>query len=122
MTNTRNILLTDDSPIILENLKSIFSDLENIGIIDWAENVEDAKNILTEGETDIAVFDIQLPDGTGFELLKWVKSLFPQIIVIMFSNNAEEIYREIAKEYGADYFFDKSTQIEELIDTVSSFK
>jgi DNA-binding NarL/FixJ family response regulator len=119
MTNKLNILLVDDSEIIISNLETILADLDNVHSIENARSVAFAKYVLKEEETDIAILDISLPDGNGLELLKWAKKLFPKLTVIIFSNNADEVHRSIATEYGADYFFDKSTQAEELVQTVS---
>jgi len=61
------------------------------------------------------ILDIQMPGGSGFNVLIEAKKKKKPPMVIMLTNYATDSYRNKAAKEGADYFFDKSTDYEELI-------
>jgi DNA-binding response OmpR family regulator len=65
---------------------------------------------------DIIILDIQLPDGSGIDLLKTVKAENPATRVLMFSNHTAA--SRICLAAGADGFFDKANDFDALIRTV----
>lgn len=110
----RNVLLVDDSLLITGHLKDMLADIEGIGHIDIAGTLPAAQALMKERAPDIVILDIQLPDGNGIDFLKWVKFIYPDTAVIMFSNLGDEVHRGAARNAGALYFFDKSYEFEKV--------
>ena len=69
------VMLVDDEPYILQGLQVII-DWENEGfeIVKVCSNGREALNYLTNNEVDLVISDIKMPEMTGLELLKNVKS------------------------------------------------
>ena len=71
---------------------------------------------------DAVVVDIALREGTGLHVLKEIGELpeedRPARVVL--TNFNREWYRDAAKRLGADYFFDKSREIPEMLDVLRS--
>lgn len=114
MKSKIHVLLVDDSRKILGQLQEMLHDLENIEAIVTAQDAPTALAILKEKDIDVVVLDIQLPDANGIDILKWIKHMKPATRVVMFSNLADECHRAAASMAGADHFFDKSTEYEEI--------
>jgi DNA-binding response OmpR family regulator len=110
----RKVLLVDDSQQITEHLKGILAGIGGVGEIRIAATLPDAQRMVRDATPDIVVLDIQLPDGNGIDFLKWLKFLYPDTIVIMFSNLGDEVHRAAARNAGAQFFFDKSYEFEEV--------
>jgi len=76
-----NILIIDDE----EKLRSLLSRI--IGLEDYhvseAANVKEGLKKLEKEEIDLVVTDVKLPDGNGVELTRKIKSLYPQIEIIV---------------------------------------
>ena len=53
--------------------------------------------------------DIRLPEQNGLELTHEIKKLYPQIVIIIFTNYDIPEYRAAAFEKGADFFYSKSS-------------
>lgn len=58
----------------------------------------------------VLILDIQLADGSGLGVLRFIKRIFPATKVIMLSDSALGVYRDHCTRDGADYFFDKATE------------
>lgn len=114
-----NVLLVEDSVLLREKVKEMIEGVEGIIKVETAGDLPTARDIVKQGDIDTVVLDIQLPDGNGIDFLKWVKFLYPAIVVIMFSNHADEVHRSIAKVNGAEYFLDKSTEFQKLPRTLA---
>ena len=114
MKNKLNILLVDDSELIISHLKEMLFDINGVKIIDTAGTLPLAQLIVKTLSIDAIVLDIQLPDGNGIDFLKWVKFHYPKIIVIMLSNQADECHRAAARLAEAEYFFDKSMEFQQV--------
>ena|ERR1700744_3000123 len=116
----KSILIVDDSLIITERLQTMLRGLDNIGAIACAGDYSLALQLLMDGRFDIVLLDINLPGKSGIDLLRHIKGIYPQTIVIMLTNQSGRYYRDICKRWGADYFMDKSTEFEDVPVIISS--
>jgi len=112
--NGKTILIVDDSLIVAHRVRILLLGQEGIGEVAHAVSYADALAFLSAHRADIALLDIQLPDGNGIELLRYVKQHFPGVQVVMVSNQSNELYRIRCKTLGARHFLDKSTEFDQL--------
>jgi len=120
MDKKQAILIVDDSPIIVDRLTELISELDNIKSIVKAASFAESIDLLKQHRPDIAVLDINLPDKSGIEVLKYIKSNHPSVVVIMFSNQGNEYYQNMCKSLGADHFVDKSKGFDEIPDIIAA--
>ncbi len=98
----------------------MLSDLaEIIEMIGEAENVQDAINSIHEFEPDVVILDIRMPGGSGIDVLKKIKKKNEVPVIIILTNYPHSQYRKKCMEAGADFFFDKSGDFEEIVKVVS---
>jgi DNA-binding NarL/FixJ family response regulator len=110
------VLIADDSPIVCERLKAMLSNLEEIETVGRARDVSEAINSIEELKPDAVILDIQMPVGSGIEVLKHIKKEHPATVVIMLTNYPYPQYRQECMDEGADFFFDKSLEFEKAIE------
>jgi len=115
----RTVLIVDDSILIIERMIPLLEEIENISFVIHAASYEEGLEVLSRLTPDMVLLDINLPDKSGIELLRVIRERHLEIAVLMISNNAGEYYRNICKKLGAQYFLDKSTDID-LIPSVLS--
>jgi DNA-binding NarL/FixJ family response regulator len=115
---TKNILIVEDSFFFSKWLSNELLNIDGIQISCIVDNVNDALKLINEKEIDIAILDFQLKEGLGIEILTYIKSNYKNIIVIVFSNYAE--FKKDCLKLGADYFYDKSNEFEDLINLISN--
>jgi len=108
------VLIVDDSKIVCDGLQQMLIDIVDVEIVGQAHNAEDAIRFISESKPDVVILDVRLPDLSGIDVLKNIRAKKLPIQVIMLTNYPYPQYRKKCEELGADYFFDKVTEIEEI--------
>ncbi len=112
------ILIADDSELLRVRLVDMLSEIEGIEIIGQAQNSLDAIESIERLNPHVVILDARMPQGNGIKVLEEIKKNLQSPKVIIFSNYPYPQYRKRCMELGADFFFDKSTEFEKLVDTV----
>lgn len=118
--NNRKILIVDDSLIVRGRLVARLKNINDMWTILQADTVSSALSIIQSEELSFVVLDIQLPDGSGLDIIAKIKKHKPATVVIMLTNYPYSILRKRSIELGANYFFDKSTEFEKVFDIISN--
>jgi len=108
------LLIVDDHAIVHEGLKRVLSQ-EGFDSINEADCVSAARAKISACAPDVAIIDINLPDGTGFELVRWIRSYSKSIGIVVLTLHQEENYVVAAMNAGASAFVSKSEPIPILI-------
>lgn len=87
-----SILIIDDDAASLARLARLVSELlvEQAPQIHIADNLDGARKLLQTHHFDLALVDMQLPDGTGIELIGWMQQHVPKLQAVIVSAFAEE--------------------------------
>lgn len=112
------ILIADDSDIVRKRLVDIFRMPGVAYSVLEARSAEEAIKHLEREDPDIAILDIQMPGGSGIDVLRHIRVTTTGAVVIMYTSYPYPQYRERCMAEGADYFFDKTTESRELIETI----
>lgn len=116
------VLIVDDSAIIGKRLMEFLHQCEAVQLIGQTFNIVDGRKKVETEHPEIVILDIGIPGGSGMFLIPEIKKFNKKTVVIMFTNYAHSIYRKKCKELGADYFFDKSTESELLMDLLENYR
>jgi len=112
------IVLADDSKILRQRIISLLEEIQGVQVVAEAENSHQAIQYVEDLKPDLIILDIRMPDGGGLEALKVLKDKNISVTKMIFTNYPNEQYRKKCMELGADYFFDKSTNCEKMVDVV----
>ncbi len=115
---TPNILIVDDSQLILRRMKTMLKEFLPGTTVLTAENGDLALDILNTNPTDIVLLDIKMPGKSGIEVLKLIKANHPAIKVIMVSNEGTGMHESICMQLGAHAFVDKTKDFETIPDLI----
>jgi len=97
---------------LVESIQNFIAPKFNINLM-IADNFSQAIELINKNKIDISLLDYLLPDGNGLELLKIIKELNPNSIVIFLT--AIEEYKLIALNLGADDYVLKPFNLDEII-------
>lgn len=112
------VFIVDDSAVVRERLIGMITELPEIEVAGQAHNAQDAIQSIRKLKPDVVILDIRMPGGNGIEVLKEIKRDKPAPLIIILTNYPYPQYRKKCMEGGADYFFDKSTEFEKVIDVL----
>lgn len=114
-SNQRSILVVDGSELVLNRIKKLLSELEDVKEISTAHGYDEALEIMKAKKQDVVLLELSLQDKNGFDLLTYIKKHFPSTRVIVVTNLSGDVYRAKSRELGADHFIDKSREFDNII-------
>jgi DNA-binding NarL/FixJ family response regulator len=113
------IFLVEDSIPVRERVAALLSSVEGVDTVGMAATAHDAEHAILAAQPDAVLLDIKLAQGTGFDVLRALRTQAPQIEIYMLSNYATPAYRRMAATLGARGFFDKTTELESMRRTMA---
>jgi len=110
--------IVEDSPTIRENLIETLHELAEIESVGTAETEHEGKRWLAANDDhwDLAIVDLFLKEGNGLNIVEACRARRPAQKLVVLSNHATTDIRRRCAQLGADAVFDKSTEIDELVD------
>ncbi len=109
------MLIVDDTDLIRQLIKNILARLPFAVTIEEAADVGQAVSVLSRWQPDVVTLDLQLPDGSGLNVLRAIKQAGLRSSVIVLSSLADDPYiRRACLDAGADVFLEKSSEMDKL--------
>ena len=110
--------IVEDNATIRENLIETLAELAGVRSLGWAEAESAARAWLSghRGDWDLAIVDLFLKQGSGLGVLEACRPRRGGQRVVVLSNYATTEMRKRCSQLGADAVFDKSNEIDALID------
>lgn len=109
--------IVEDSPVIRENLIATLEELVAVQVVGFAEDELSAVSGLRDpaNECQLGIIDIFLKRGSGLGVLQAMRGHGTPVKLVVLSNFATPDMRRRCLELGADDVFDKSNEIDALI-------
>ena len=115
------IFLVEDSPPVRARLAEMLSAIPGVTLVGTATNAADATQSILTRRPQLVVLDLSLGGGSGgFDVLRNVRSVAPEIDFYMLSNFSADPYRQLAEKLGARDFFDKTREFNRVRDVIAS--
>jgi DNA-binding NarL/FixJ family response regulator len=110
--------IVEDSPMIRENLIETLHELALVDPVGVAETEQEGKRWLAQNDQywDLAIIDLFLREGSGLNILEACRFRRPTQKMVVLSNHATNDVRWRCAQLGADAVFDKSTEIDALVE------
>jgi DNA-binding NarL/FixJ family response regulator len=115
-----NVLIADDHALLRSGLKQALAADRRIREIGEAATGEQTLDMLRRGEWDLLILDINMPERSGVDILKHVKTGFPALRVLVLSGFPERQYAVNVLRAGASGYLTKDSAAEELMKAVST--
>jgi DNA-binding NarL/FixJ family response regulator len=115
-----SLFIADDNVSFRTRLSSILSNIEGINIVGMAGNARNTAKAIKRLQPDIVILDLHMIGGSGFDVLRTIKSLRPNPAVIMLTIGSKSEYKALSYLDGADYFFEKSKDMKEMIEMLEN--
>lgn len=120
MSNRINIAIVDDHKLFRDGISGLLSNYDeltvNITAANGVEFFEELKKIKTP--IDILILDVEMPEMDGFEVLRRLKTVDPDIKPLILTQHSEDELIFGLVELGAKGLLHKSADIEEVVDAI----
>ena len=83
---TTRVFIVDDHELVRRGLIELIDTEKDLSVVGQAGDVQEALVALTTVVTDVAVLDVRLPDGSGIELCREIRSLYPDVKVLILTS------------------------------------
>lgn len=108
------VVLVDDEHLIRSALATMLSLEEGLEVLGEASTVAEGARLVAETAPDVAVVDLQLPDGDGLELCARIAEVSPTTRCLVLTSHARPGYLKRALAQGVLGFVPKTTSAEQL--------
>ena len=115
----KQILLIDDHPSVRSGLKRA---IENAGMTCCGEAASRSEAFAQIAHTspDGVILDLNLPDGSGFDIVQWIRKHSQEMAIVILTMSDEESHLIAAMRAGASAYVKKSAPLEEVVASLRS--
>lgn len=109
------IAIVDDHAMVRAGLRQFFADQADFVVTAEAATGREALDIVRQGEVDVIVMDIAMPDQSGVDALAAIKARAPDLPVLILSGFPEEHYATTLLRQGASGYLNKDCDPQEIV-------
>lgn len=118
MSDLIRVFLLDNHEVVRRGVADLLEDSERIEVVGQAGTVAEAKVVIDRVRPDVAVLDARLPDGSGIDLCRAVRTSAPETAVLILTSYEDDEALFDAITAGAAGFLLKQVRGNDLVDAV----
>ena len=118
MAEQIRVLIVDDHEVVREGLRALLRRRPELAVVGEAESVASAIAEAERTQPDVVIMDVRLPDGSGVEACREIRSRQPAIKVIMLTSYADDEAVFASIMAGATGYLLKQTRAKALTDAI----
>lgn len=112
------VLIVDDHEVVREGMRLLIDAAPDLRVCAEAADASQARRAIAEQHPDLAVIDLSLGEGTGLELVRWIKLNCPNMSAVVASMHEEKLYGVRALRAGARGYVAKSRPARTILDAI----
>ncbi|NIW46620.1 MAG: response regulator [Gammaproteobacteria bacterium] len=112
------VLLADDHAVVRAGICQFLEQADDIDVIAEAGDGQEAIDLISERQPDVAVLDIQMPKASGIEVTRWVREHQREVGVLILTAYDDDPYVMAVIQAGANGYVLKTASPEEIIQAV----
>ena len=112
------VLLVDDHPVMRQGMAAIINEEPDLFVCGQADGVRTALTAAADTRPDVALVDLSVADGDGLELIRDLKTRFPDVRSLVLSMYDETVYAERALRAGARGYIMKAEAATTVMDAI----
>jgi DNA-binding NarL/FixJ family response regulator len=116
------VLLADDHTLVRAGVRRILEAHPGVAVVGEVADGAAALRALEETEVDVLVLDLSMPGLDGFEVLRRVRGVAPDLKVLVLSMHADPEYVSRAVREGADGYLLKDSAVHDLVAAIEAVR
>ena len=114
------VFIVDDHYMVIEGIRSLLLQESQVECLGHATNAASCLAFLQNQQPDIILMDVNLPDMSGIELCKKVKTLYPAILILGLSTFNQQPVIQNMIDNGASGYILKNATREEILEAIKT--
>jgi two-component system, NarL family, response regulator LiaR len=115
-------LIVDDHDLLRMGLAVFLETIEQVVVVGEAATGVEAVQLAEQLQPDIILMDIQMPVMDGITATQRIKQVYPDIHILILSNDLSDEQHQAAVEAGASAFLRKSLPIDQLAQAIQAIR
>ncbi len=115
------IIIADDHSMIRKGIKLLLMSQLGYRNVTEAGSCNELMNELKKNQCSHLILDVIFSDGTALEVIPGIRELYPSLRIMVFSMQLTEVYAEAFKQYGVEYYLNKSTNEDDTLQYIRRF-
>ncbi len=116
------MLIVEDYPLVREGLVALLNQNRDYAVCGQAGDAETALRLLEDLRPGIVFLDLRLGDVDGFDLIRQMRAVHPEVRILVISMHGEEMYAERSLAAGAVGYIMKSEPPERILDALEEIR
>ncbi|HET8735607.1 MAG TPA: response regulator transcription factor [Pricia sp.] len=112
------VLIADNHPIIRMGVTRVLEDAKGFEVVDTASTTSELFEKLENVSPDVIMLEMDIPEINGIATLRKIKKKYPEIKVLMYSGQSEDVYALSTIRAGAFGYLSKASDIDYIISAV----
>lgn len=108
------VFIADDSSMVVERLADLLEEVPRAMLVGQAGDVPGAVRGIRSLNPDALILDLQMPGGSGLDVLRAIRAEYPHLYVLICTNYPYPQYRQECLNAGANFFLDKTTEFSKI--------
>ena len=114
----KRVMIVDDHPMMRQGLAQLIDNEPDLKVVAEADTGGQGLDIVVKQKLDLALLDISLPDKNGLELIKDIRSVRPELHILIVSMHDEALYAERVLRAGARGYIMKQEGGKKLLQAI----
>ncbi len=115
---TVRVFLVDDHEVVRVGVSALIDAEDDMEVVGEAGTVSDAISRISIAKPDVALLDVRLPDGTGVELCRDIRSNHPEVACVMLTSHSDDEALFSSILAGASGYLLKGVKVDDLIEAI----
>ena len=111
----RTVILVDDHAVMLESVRAVVQSDDLLTVVGTASRVSDAIKLARLTQPDVAVIDVNMPEGGGWAAARGLREAVPDIRLVAYSSFEEAMIVRTIAAAGISAFISKGADIDQLL-------
>jgi DNA-binding NarL/FixJ family response regulator len=112
------VFLVEDHDVVRQGIAGLLAEEPDIEVVGGAGTILEAAKVCPGLAPDVALLDVRLPDGTGVDLCRELRSILPNMRCIMLTSYADDEALFSSIMAGASGYLLKKIRLAELADAI----
>lgn len=113
------VLIADNHPIVRLGIQNLLKEVEDIQVLGEVSTTTELFITLSEETPDVLVLEMDIPEINGIAALRRIKQEYPEVKVLIYSGQSEDVYALSTIRAGANGYLSKRAVVENLSDAVT---